>query len=766
MLYFTTSGISQTELLILKPRLPSFLAYEPYLTTRTSLLITYKATFTDKHIQALKWKLPVIHIEWLYDTNKNQKNYILDVFEGATFCTSKISNDVFKMYCKFLGAEWLLDMDRSVTFLIANETIKNNKETQIIDIEAKKENLCTNILQNNNIDVKKKASINENRIDDKTKVYAETINNVRHTEVPKTKQENNSEIMNANTQDDYSEKVLFAHKYKIPIIQPENVFLNKWEILRNEKSYEAIKKQGALFHNTTFFIDPNLPPTLFNALKRIIIENSGVRVSKIEDNIDFIITSLKNYDNLVKINENNIIDTLVNTKYKTKSTTPLQSIPALHYQYIFDCKDTNSLLMYNFYEIQKSNTKKIFENIYCYIDKSLTENKNEIINKIEAMGGKIRNTIQNITHLIVKNRNEYKTKPNIPFKIVLYDWINQCLFYGKVVNEEKYIVRPSEINEFEKYNILNRKSKNMPTLNLIKTKQEKLVIRNTTLTNVYKEKTIDYEQGANNIKQPISESKQIVNDITKHKNITEKRRVNDFNNFSNHSLGFFTNEVKYLQNEIIFQFTGLATFLKNKIINTLKASKVKYIDSPKFEGCTHLIMGTANTSEKFMCAISRGCYILIPDFINVYDGSINFNFEKYEWNDENTKDKGEKRILGAIKNWRMRIKESQRYAFYGWNVTFFCSEAKQRSLEYLIECGGGSVVSLDDDANDQNTESGNKSIENMEDKEKMLQNADFLNKNKITHVFVTKKYIEKFETCKNYNTKILGINYIYEYLFK
>ncbi|KAM0688040.1 SMC5-SMC6 complex localization factor protein 1 [Conglomerata obtusa] len=790
--YFTTTAISNTELSLILEKLPSTYTYEPSLTSRTSFLFTFRCVFTDKYIQALKWKIPIVHIEWLYDTNISKNTFVMDTLQGCRFTVSNVSNDVFGKYCELLGATWMEDLDRGVDFVISEfdtqkfrnitefknlykykETVEcdrnllsdtKNLYTKGIDnlettnngeyiktsnslyLEAKnidKENtdtkceiekskiaktqnkICTktekdearsnislnmqesckyknnnniaynncrktdrNNSEHNNLDTMyhykhklEKDIHNENIYDNVHQNVCEKnklkeTDNFMDEDVPESDNKENlqqkfiatsrntldkNEATTANTEfnkklyamqsmyhgkqklaelnnetnkivgnnTNCSDKISYALKHKIPIINPSVIFYNEWFRYKKEYKFEAIKKKGLIFDNLIFLLDQNLPKRLFNCLKRIIIENGGIRISQLECKINYIITSPKS-----KI--------FVENEYIKEKI--------LHYQFIFDCFDCKALLYSNFYMINDYKNKMIFNGIMCYVDPNLKDFRNILINKIQAMGGLVKNNIASgVTHVIVKNKKEYKMCDKmVSYKVVLFDWIDQCLYNGKIMKEDKYIIKK-------------------PALNL------------------YKEKPI---------KSVISQK-----------------------------------VVKYLneEKEIIFQFTGLATILKNKAIDVLKKYNIKYIDSDKFENCTHLIMGTLNTSEKFMCALSRGLWILIPDFINHFDGSKNFSYSNFEWTNENILDKNELKMVEAIQKWRKKIFETGKFAFSGWKVKFYCEESKKQSLNLLIECGGGSIT-VGSEA---------------------------------THVFVSKKYFKEVK-----EEKYFSINYIYSYLLK
>lgn len=182
------------------------------------------------------------------------------------------------------------------------------------------------------------------------------------------------------------------------------------------------------------------------------------------------------------------------------------------------------------------------------------------------------------------------------------------------------------------------------------------------------------------------------------------------------------------QEEPVFQFTGLPPLFKDEAIKKLKDFGIKFIDSDKFDkSCTHLIMGTINSSEKFFCSLVNGCWILKPNFIDDFENQANFEYESYEWVSMDDMTPKEKKAIESIKKWRIKIQESKRKAFYKWNVKIYCTEAKMENYKNLILAGDGTM----DDTKPY------------------------------THVFVDKSYKEKVN-----NEKAVSTDSIFSYLFK
>ncbi|EOB13814.1 Ankyrin repeat domain-containing protein 32 [Nosema bombycis CQ1] len=418
------------------------------------------------------------------------------------------------------------------------------------------------------------------------------------------------------------ERIDFCKKYNIPVIKPNDVFKNNFKELYKDFKINAFRLgHTKIFYDKIIFIDQTLPQNVFNQLKRITIEQEGIRVSVIDDTIDYIITN--SYDKF--------------RKYKGK---------VLHYQFIFDCFEYKAHLMPNSYHIQPCKRIDVLKNTVCCIEDSFKKDSLQIVNKLKALGAIIKDEEDfTCTHLIIRDKREYKKKGLYSYKIVSSEWIDQCLYTMKHIKEDKYSVKGSN-------------------LSLFSTKLESVPIKRIKCSEA---------------------------------------------------------------NEIVFQFTGLPTFLKNKARDTLDKYNVKYINSDKYENCTHLIMGNISTSEKFLAALCNGAWILRPDFIESYDGSKTFDFLKFEWTCNSVTDEKDKKIIKSVRKWREKVEESGKPAFSKWVVKFYADDAKKKSYTRVIINGGGKITEGD----------------------------------QYTHCFVTKNYKGEV-TCKSKYTT----DYIFSYLFK
>lgn len=418
-----------------------------------------------------------------------------------------------------------------------------------------------------------------------------------------------------------NDKMEFSEKYGVPIIAPEDVFRNDYGMYKKEFNFEAMKvTEDSVFNERVFFLDPGLPKVLFNSLRRMIIENGGTRVSNLDKDVEFILTLSR--DSFERYRER-----------------------IYHYQYIFDCVETGAILLPDPYRIYCRECAPVFDGVVCCVDPCSGDTV-EISNKLRALGAVVKKSIEiGCTHLIIKDRKKHSKSRRTPYKIILSEWIDQCLYTLKHVREDKYVIKPESLSLF------GRK------------------IENTSIKKV----------------------------------------------------GCLVRKV------MLFQFTGLSLSLRNKAVEKFDEMNIKYSSADRYEGCTHLIMGAVNTSEKFLSCLCNGGWILRADFIDDFDNSPNFDFSKYEWDVRENMMEKDRKVVSAIGKWRKRVETSGKPAFHRWIVMLCCEDRKRDSYVRVIENGGGRITTEED----------------------------------YTHCFVSKSCKEKTPTEKTYST-----DYIFSYLFQ
>lgn len=511
-----TTAISEDELALID--LPPHISLCSTLTPKARLLVTYKAVFTEKYVQALKWKIPIVGANYLYDLHSNYKRYELRPFQGALFSTSGIGEEIYSNYLVLLGAKYEPNCTIFIDFLICDNTD--------------------------------------------------------------------------------SEKYKFCQKYSIPIVKTSEVFGGNYSVFMKKMKYDAKQlRPKAMFFEKVFYLDPKLPKVLFNKLRRMIIENEGTRVSTLSDEIDYAVT--QNFEQFMECHSK-----------------------VIHYQYVFDCQCSASLLFPEFYKVNQVPQKTILPEVIAVVDKRL-DNANEYANKLKSMGATVKGSLDmRVTHYFSRDvdRSIYRlfSEPTeascskqkgknpeslLPFRILNPDWIDQCLCTLNRVKEGRF-------------------DKDRPVLSL-------------------------------------------------------RRR-----------------ESSRKSKEVVFQFTGLPGYFRDEAIRKFREYNIKFIDSDRFENCTHLIMGSLNSSEKFFSGLVSGCWILRPDFIQDFENQPNFDFEKYEWTPTAEMSQKDTRIVESIRKWRIRVQEGEKRPFQRWNVKIYCPENKKDNYTRLIENGGGSMDNL------------------------------------------------------------------------
>lgn len=221
-----------------------------------------------------------------------------------------------------------------------------------------------------------------------------------------------------------TEKYKFCQKYAIPTIHTENVFTTNYEQYTKQVKYDAKQLQPAsMFFSKVFYLDPNLPKTVFNKLRRIIIENEGTRISSLTEKVDYLLTT--DFEKFLEFE--NIL---------------------YHYQYVFDCADSKALLFPEFYKVNLTVSKNILPDVVAVIDKSLGQDTRAYENKLECLGAQVKNSIDmRVTHLVSRKPvASIKNENMVSYKIVNPEWVDQCLSTLKYVKETKFVCGGQALN--------------------------------------------------------------------------------------------------------------------------------------------------------------------------------------------------------------------------------------------------------------------------------------------------------------------------------
>ncbi|EPR78683.1 hypothetical protein SLOPH_1837, partial [Spraguea lophii 42_110] len=334
-----------------------------------------------------------------------------------------------------------------------------------------------------------------------------------------------------------------------------------------------------------------------NLIRRLVVEHGGIRVDNSHNNIDYKININIRYQYVLDCIEYNLL--LDSNRYKIINNNTSNSLIS-----------NNSLIKSNLSNNIISNTKiknKIFKNYNFYIENKI---KNRVlVNKILALGGNITNNKKYI------NNNTYNSNSNSNMNI--YNSNNSI----NINNNIHYYVTKNKNNRSSEY------YKIVDTQYIDNCLYSMKIIHNNTLSG-----RISYSSGKNTMN----------NLRTMGSMVEYEDRVFQLTNVSS----LYSNIIKILNDNNITVILDK----DNSDKNMTSTNPDKNIFSNFTNNyVTHLIMGKISTSEKFLCALVSGAWILKTSVID----DIN-NYWMHEWRESDV-DGGDKKIVSAIRRWRERI---------------------------------------------------------------------------------------------------------------
>jgi len=441
------------------------------------------------------------------------------------------------------------------------------------------------------------------------------------------------------TNNESSEKYKFCKKYGIPVIFDTEIYtMDHSKLTRRARQDAKEMDPVTLFKGTTFYLDSNLPKALFNRLRRLIIENDGIRVSIITDKTDYILTL--DYDKYVE-----------------------HSDKLYYYQYVFDCAEYKALLYPEFYRYHRSRIcSSVLEGQAITIDPGVGDSIRKYTSIIKSLGGLVRSRIDmKTTHLLVSKKNPPKLPDaNRHANYNAYQCGTQCRSHFSTQ-------QPKSVHQASKAGVnrlsANRELGNMSQVNRglgNKSQQYQIVITEWIDQCLM---TLQY----------VNEQKYLL---------------------KGGSLKLTKTEVT--KREMKFQFTGLPAYFKDMATEKFEKYRIGYSDSPKYEDATHLIMGNMNTTEKLLFGMVNGSWILTPEFVENFENQPVFDFSRYEWRVEEDTSEKDAKIIRSIVKWRKRIQGGGTKPFHNWKVRIACKKEKAEHYKKLIEYGGGSMTTGDD----------------------------------------------------------------------
>ncbi|KAG0442741.1 SMC5-SMC6 complex localization factor protein 1 [Dictyocoela muelleri] len=396
------------------------------LTSKTDFLVVNKPSFTKKYIQAITWKIPIVDIKWLYDLG-NYKLYKLGIFQNMIFSTSDITNPIFKNYFIAQGAVHKEKLSVLCDFLIADgESLKT--------LYARKVGIP--IINTN--DVFK----NDYRLFMRHTYYHCTSyqNYILENYFEGETKDNEPENITKNK--DFENKDFEYKDFEYKDFENKDFEDKDFEDKENSNGYSSqgikiitinkTQNKGKIFENKTFYIDENLPKALKNILRRIIIENGGIRLANISQSLDYKISSygISTNENIMnyKKNGSKISFSIKNNPERSHKTE------FINYSFVFESIDSGYILSTIPYSIQNGVKYQIFSNISFRVGNDL-----ETINKIKALGGMLKDS--NATYDVSDTMHLKKN-------CITVTWIDRCL-YSLKINDKLKLTKKIRINDIE-----------------------------------------------------------------------------------------------------------------------------------------------------------------------------------------------------------------------------------------------------------------------------------------------------------------------------
>ncbi|XP_030849264.1 uncharacterized protein LOC100892411 isoform X2 [Strongylocentrotus purpuratus] len=132
---------------------------------------------------------------------------------------------------------------------------------------------------------------------------------------------------------------------------------------------------------------------------------------------------------------------------------------------------------------------------------------------------------------------------------------------------------------------------------------------------------------------------------------------------------------------------------KRNIMTKIRALGGTANNAPTYDvsKCTHVISYKPISSEKFICGVASGKWILKPEFITDSFDKDKWQAEStYEWSEADASENVLPGLLTAPRRWREKIAASGHGAFHDWKVLLHVTNDAVRRR--VLEAGGGQCV--------------------------------------------------------------------------
>ncbi|XP_027851620.2 DNA topoisomerase 2-binding protein 1-B isoform X1 [Aphis gossypii] len=143
-----------------------------------------------------------------------------------------------------------------------------------------------------------------------------------------------------------------------------------------------------------------------------------------------------------------------------------------------------------------------------------------------------------------------------------------------------------------------------------------------------------------------------------------------------------------------FILTSVNSSDRQKYENAIEKLGAQVLRSAIFcEDVTHVLMHQPSKSEKYLCSLASGKWILHPSYIDdCLEENCFLPEDKYEWGNPLSDLSLSTPLHAAGYRWRSKIRSGKAAAFSGMKAVLLTSENRYQALKRLIQAGGGMVL--------------------------------------------------------------------------
>ncbi|XP_050524505.1 DNA topoisomerase 2-binding protein 1-B [Daktulosphaira vitifoliae] len=143
-----------------------------------------------------------------------------------------------------------------------------------------------------------------------------------------------------------------------------------------------------------------------------------------------------------------------------------------------------------------------------------------------------------------------------------------------------------------------------------------------------------------------------------------------------------------------FILTSVNSNERQKYEDAIEQLGAQVLRSATFsEDVTHVLMHQPSRSEKYLCSLASGKWILHPSYIDAcLEKNCFLPEDKYEWGNPLSDLSLSTPLHGAGYRWRNKISNGYSAAFDGMKAVLMTSEARYQALSRLIQAGGGTIL--------------------------------------------------------------------------